>query len=504
MMNLIQDFASHLKEAGIIHTTENVTPYASDASFLTLGKPGLIVFPTTEEQVLEVVRYASEKGIALTPRAKGSSTAGASLACEGGVIVITDRLGTLNNFGRRLGLPPLHFFTAAGAEVATADLEAHRDDEMYARVGAGLSTEELDRMLQPLGWQSAVVPSSGWSTIAGNFATNAGGNGTPKYGTFQHVINRLRMVVSRPGGADVVEVTDRDVILGLGGGQGLYGIITELDTRVVPRLSKEELHSSVCACLIDDVEALGDVVGAFMVAMEEVTKPIIAEFMMADKGLFKAGDKLLEHPVIGPLMDYPQGSYKFVMMYQGKCEEMAQLEAVAGRFEQVSYQEVPPETFKILLDLRKAATGKSPGRVAVAGFEDIYVQDPRDLGRVLKAIYSITEGSLPGRPIGHQYTGGLVIHYRPLAALTRAEYQTAWELTQRLCKEICNERYNTVKRREHGLGLELYTLSSPEERVRMKSLKEEFDPANIFQPHLMSETPDIRFVGEHFKGYREA
>ncbi len=143
-----------------------------------------------------------------------------------------------------------------------------------------------------------------------------------------------------------------------------------------------------------------------IVAMEEVTKPIIAEFMMADKGLFKAGDKLLEHPVIGPLMDYPQGSYKFVMMYQGKREEMAQLEAVAGSFDQVSYQEVPPETFKILLDLRKAATGKSPGRVAVPGFEDIYVQDPRDLGRVLKAIYSTTEGSLPGRPIGHQYTGG--------------------------------------------------------------------------------------------------
>ncbi len=88
--------------------------------------------------------------------------------------------------------------------------------------------------------------------------------------------------------------------------------------------------------------------------------------------------------------------------------------------------------------------------------------------------------------------------------MTRAEYQTAWELPQRLCKEICNERYNTVKRREHGLGLELYTLSSPEERARMKALKDTFDPVNIFQPHLMSDSPDIRFVGDHFKGYREA
>ncbi|MFH1533301.1 MAG: FAD-binding oxidoreductase [Pseudomonadota bacterium] len=503
MTNPIQDFAAHLTAASILFDAENVTPYASDASFLTLGKPGLIVFPINEEQVLEVVRYASEKGIALTPRAKGSSTAGASLAPEGGVIVITDRLGVVNAFGRRLGLPPLAFYTAAGAEVARDALDAHRDEEVYARVGAGLSTEELDRMLQPLGWQSAVVPSSGWSTIAGNFATNAGGNGTPKYGTFQHVVNRLRVVASRPGGAEVVTVTDRDILRGMGGGQGLYGIITELDTRVVPRLSKEELHSSVCACVIDDVEALGEVVGAFMVAMEEVTKPIIAEFMMADKGLFKAGDKLLDHPEIGPLFDYPTGSYKFIMMYQGRRDEMSQLAAVAEGFPKVTYQETTPETFKILLDLRKAATGKSPGRVAIPGFEDIYVEDPRDLGRVLKAIYAITEGSLPGRPIGHQYTGGLVIHYRPLAALTRAEYQEAWELTQRLCAEVCTERYHTVKRREHGLGLELFALSSPEERARMKALKASFDPVGIFQPHLMTESPDIRFVGDRFRAYSE-
>ena len=490
MSDKIQNFAAHLKAARIVHDTHNVTPYASDASFLTLGKPGMIVFPNDQEQVLEVVRYASQNGIALTARAKGSSTAGASLAPEGGVIVVTDRLGVVNSFGRRLGPPALSFHKADGTEVAKEELDAHRDDEMYARVGAGLSTEELDRILAPLNWQSAVVPSSGWSTIAGNFATNAGGNGTPKYGTFQHVVNRLTVVASRPGGAEVVTVTDRDTIVGMGGGQGLYGIITDLDTRVVPRLSKEELHSSFCSCLVDDVEALGEEVGAFMVAMEEVTKPIIAEFMMADKSLFKAGDELLSHPEISPLFQYPEGSYKFIMMYQGKIDEMTQLEAVAGRFPKIKFQETSLETFKILLALRKAATGKSPGRVAMPGFEDIYVNSPLDLGRVLKAIYAITEGSLPGRPIGHQYTGGLVIHYRPQASLTQAEYQTAWDLTQRL--------------REHGLGLEIYALSPPEERARMKGLKATFDPAGIFSPHLITESPDIRFVGDRMTVLKEA
>ena len=126
------------------------------------------------------------------------------------------------------------------------------------------------------------------------------------------------------------------------------------------------------------------------------------------------------------------------------------------------------------------------------------MKDPRYLGRVLKAIYSITEGLLPGRPIGHQYTGGLVIHYRPLASATKAEYSTAWDLTQKLCGEICMDKYQTVKRHEHGLGLEIYKYATPEERRRIAELKKEFDPAGVFQPHLLTETPEIRFAGKDF------
>jgi FAD/FMN-containing dehydrogenase len=188
-------------------------------------------------------------------------------------------------------------------------------------------------------------------------------------------------------------------------------------------------------------------------------------------------------------------------MYQGRREEMAKLADVAARFPRIVYSETTTETFKILLDLRKAATGKSPGRVAIPGFEDIYIEDPRYLGRVLKAIYAITEGVLPGRPIGHQYTGGLVVHYRPLALLTREDYARAWDLNQRLCAEICNDKFRTVKRREHGLGLEIFKLSAPDVRQRIQQLKAEFDPVGVFQPHLLTDTPRIHFVGEHLKGY---
>lgn len=491
-----------LTETGILYTSDDTSAYSSDASFLTLGLPGLIIFPKTEDEVLKVVDFAAKNKIPLTPRAKGSSTAGASLTPDSGVIIMTDRLGVTDKFGKRLGGLSIQTFKADGGEfalrhrMASARGGCEREEEIYARVGSGVTTEELDKYLAKYGWQTAVVPSSGWSTIGGNFCTNAGGNGTPKYGTYKDVINRLKVITTTNSGAETKTIIDREKIISLGGNQGLYGIVTELDVRIVPRLTEEEMLSVVCATTIKDVEELGDVVGEFMVEMEKVCSPTIAEFMMSDKGIFKKDDPLLKNEEIKDFFEYPEGSYKFLTMYQGKKEELSKLKSVSDRFGQIEYKEISAKAFKIMLELRKAATGKSPGRVAIPGFEDIYVKDPKYLGKVLKAIYSITEGSLPGRPIGHQYTGGLVIHYRPLASGTKAEYQKAWDLTQSLSSEVFKDEYQTVKRREHGLGLEVYKLATPEERRSIDSLKKEFDPAGIFQPHLITENPTIKFMGD--------
>jgi len=54
-----------------------------------------------------------------------------------------------------------------------------------------------------MNYHTAVVPSSGWSSIAGNFSTNAGGNGTPTYGTFKDIVGYL--------GNPVYACFDRDI-----------------------------------------------------------------------------------------------------------------------------------------------------------------------------------------------------------------------------------------------------------------------------------------------------
>ncbi|HJN52156.1 MAG: FAD-binding oxidoreductase [Pseudomonadales bacterium] len=497
-------FARHLESEGISFEVDDTTAFMSDASFLSLGKPGLVIFAKSEDEVLSVVGFAAKNAIPLTPRAKGSSTAGAAIAPAGQVLLMTDMLGVVNRFGKRLGKREISFYTADGTEVPPQQLQDFSQQEVYARVGAGLSTGELDSYLTSFGWHTAVVPSSGWSTIGGNFSTNAGGNGTPKYGTFKQVINRIKLITSsdNDAGAEVKIVTDRDTIVAMGGGQGLFGIIIELDVRIVPDLEDAEICSVICYSTTDDIETLGDSIGAFMADMQEVCDPEIAEFMMVDSGIFTADDPLLHDPEIAPLFDYPDDQYRMLTMYLGQQAELQALRGVADQHDGINYVEVSHGAFTKMLDLRKAATGKSPGRVALPGFEDIYIKDPNYLGKVLKAIFTITAGRLPGRPIGHQYTGGVVVHYRPQVKPTRSEYSKGWQLTQELNREICSDTYQTVKRQEHGLGLEVYSLASPAERDKIIKLKEQFDPANIFQPHFITETPTVNFIGAALQGLK--
>jgi FAD/FMN-containing dehydrogenase len=493
----LSSFVEWLESENIAFEADDTTAYMSDASFLTLGRPGLVVFPKFEDEVLKVVGFAARNSIPLTPRAKGSSTAGAAIAPEGEVLVLTDWLGVVNRFGKRLGRREIDFYTAHDDRILPNQLAEYADQEVYARVGAGLSTQELDRYLSDYNWHTAVVPSSGWSTLGGNYSTNAGGNGTPKYGTYKQVVSRIKLIGSSNNdtGAEVRVVTDRNTIVAMGGGQGLYGIITELDVRIVPDLKPEEIYCAVCHVTTFEVEALGNSIGTFMADMQQVCDPEIAEFMMVDSGIFTADDPLLQDPEIAPLFKYPDDQLRMITMYMGRIDEMHALEGVTDDHPDIEYTEVSYPAFRKMLDLRKAATGKSPGRVALPGFEDIYIQDPRYLGKVLKAIFAITAGKLPGRPIGHQYTGGVVVHYRPQVKATSDEYRRAWQLTQQLTEEICTDTYQTVKRQEHGLGLEVYALAPPEVRDEIIRLKEQFDPANIFQPHFITESPSINFIG---------
>ena len=60
--------------------------YAYDASPFS-GNPGVVVFPTTTEMVVEIVKLAKANNIPLMPRGAGSCLSGGAVAPEGGIVI---------------------------------------------------------------------------------------------------------------------------------------------------------------------------------------------------------------------------------------------------------------------------------------------------------------------------------------------------------------------------------------------------------------------------------
>src|SRR3989337_3413057 len=82
-----------LAARGIVLDRGELRGYASDASFLTLGVPSLVVFPKDEAECIALVDVAVKHGIPLVPRGTGSSTAGQAIAPPEAVLVDMERVG---------------------------------------------------------------------------------------------------------------------------------------------------------------------------------------------------------------------------------------------------------------------------------------------------------------------------------------------------------------------------------------------------------------------------
>ena len=70
---------------------------------------------------------------------------------------------------------------------------------------------------------------------------------------------------------------------------------------------------------------------------------------------------------------------KMLLLYQGERKGMHNLERIVEKYKGVKSRSISIENMNIMLGVRKAATGKSTARVAVPGFEDIYVTKPSKL-----------------------------------------------------------------------------------------------------------------------------
>lgn len=250
---------------GVISAPSELAVYECDAFTLAKHRPSIVVFPTTPEQVVQVVRLCNELDVPFVPRGAGTSLAGGTQPVGGGVMIALTRMNKVHEVNVR---------------------------DRYAVVEPGVVNLQLSNLLKPHGCHFAPDPSSqGASTIGGNSATNAGGPHTLKYGvTVNHVLGVEIVLpdgtIARTGGP-TAEPIGYDLTGVIVGAEGTFGVVTKIWVRITPLPQGVRTMLAIFNSIDDATSTISAIIGAGIIpaALEMIDNTIL----QAVEAAFKFG-----------------------------------------------------------------------------------------------------------------------------------------------------------------------------------------------------------------------
>lgn len=189
-----------------------MTVHSTDKWFAS-APPQAVVFAESTEQVSQLMKFASERRIPVTPRGSGVGYVGGCVPLQGGIALSLARMNRI-------------------LEVNVAD--------GVAVVQPGVITGDLQKAAEELGWFYPPDPASlKECSLGGNISTNAGGPRCLKYGVTRHYVLGLEAVLAdgtvlRAGGRCHKNKTGFDLIGLFTGSEGMLGIVTEATLRLIP------------------------------------------------------------------------------------------------------------------------------------------------------------------------------------------------------------------------------------------------------------------------------
>jgi glycolate oxidase len=258
---LTDTFMKRLQEIlppdGLLREHEELLVYECDGFTIEKSTPDVVVFPTTSEQVVAIVKLCNLFRVPFVPRGAGTSLAGGCLPVGGGVMIALTRMRQILEINLR---------------------------DRYAIVEPGLVNVHLTNRLKGTGYHYAPDPSSqGACTVGGNFATNSGGPHTLKYGvTVNHVLG-VEMVMSDGSvvhlGGPAETGPGYDLTGLFVGSEGTFGICTRIWVRLTRDPAAVRTMLGVFNSVRDATQTISNIIGAGIV-------PAALELM--DQGIIQA------------------------------------------------------------------------------------------------------------------------------------------------------------------------------------------------------------------------
>jgi glycolate oxidase len=455
-MTLASAIAADLRARirGSLVTDPELLPAYGEDFLENRGAPGVVVRVGHADDVSATLRYATERGIAVVPRAAGTNVAAAFLPSPERIML------DLRGLNR----------------VLAVDAEARR-----AVVQPGVLNGDLNAQLSTMGLFYAPDPASAaMSTIGGNLATNAGGLHCLKYGVTVHHVRAATWVL--PDGHPLtldVDGPGPDLLGVMIGSEGTLGVVTEATVRLTPIPAVTRTLLAVFDRTEDAVEAVSATIAA---------------------GLVPAAMEYWERAVTQIIEDYEPTGYPtdaaalVLVDLDGDAErvmdELHRVEAIFGRTAREVFPAEDDATRAVLWrGRRNAAPALNSGGRRVY-FGDITV--PREcLPSIERAIREIAaRHGLTIVNVGHIGDG----NFHP-TAIYAADDPVAYKIALAADDEIAEAALavgGTITG-EHGVGSakrrQMSMRFAPAEIAAMRAVKRVVDPSGLLNPGIM--LPDL-------------
>src|ERR1700759_2570263 len=89
---LIERLRDIVGRDALLTSPSELLVYECDGFTIEKNRPDVVVFPTSTEQVVQVVRICGEFGVPFLPRGAGTSLSGGCLPVGGGVVISLSRM----------------------------------------------------------------------------------------------------------------------------------------------------------------------------------------------------------------------------------------------------------------------------------------------------------------------------------------------------------------------------------------------------------------------------
>lgn len=433
--------------------------HTEDLQFL----PDVVVLPTSTQDVSDVLRWAHQHRIPVTPAGAWTGLSGGALPVRGGISLSTRRLNQIV-----------------------------RIDELNHQVVVqpGAIVQELQEAVQGKGLFYAVDPASrGTCTIGGNLAENSGGPRAVKYGVTKDWVLNLEVVLAdgtviRTGADTLKNSTGYNLTQLMVGSEGTLGFISEATLKLLPW---PRYNALLLVPFDDPADACRAVAGLFMDGLQ----PSALEFMeraAIELAMAFTGDRQL------PL--HADTAAHLLIEVDGFREEdlMPQLERVAASLERFHAGEpllALDEAAKNQLWNLRRKVGEAVKAHSTYKEEDTVV--PRGhLPELLAAVKRIgAEHGFESVCYGHAGDGNLHVNILKGGLSDDQWENTLPDAIRALFREVIG--LGGTLSGEHGIGWVQKPFMdlrfSEAELALQRRIKDAFDPVHILNPDKILPEP---------------